>query len=126
MRQIHGVFSDKAGAPGGPYSQAVIVGDLVFLSGSVPNLPDGSFNQESFESQAHTVFQNLAHVAESAGASLEHAIRVGVYLRNMDNFSEMNEIYAQYFNGAVPPARTAISADLPGFEIEVDAILHRA
>jgi len=76
----------------------------------------------SFAGQAQQTFANVAALAEAAGCSLANAVRVGVYLRDMSNFAEMDEIYRQFFPEPLP-ARTTVQSDLPGFEIEVDAIL---
>ncbi|GLY96044.1 RidA family protein [Actinoplanes sp. NBRC 103695] len=118
------VHTDKAAPAGGPYSQAIVAGDTVYLAGSVPALPDGTRVTGSFEEQAHAAFRNLAAVAEAAGGSLDQAVRVGVYLRDFDNFGAMNEVYKQYFGGEHPPVRTTIPVDLRGMEIEVDAVLY--
>jgi 2-iminobutanoate/2-iminopropanoate deaminase len=118
------VSTGNAAPAGGPYSQAVVAGDTVYLAGAVPALPDGTRVNGSFEEQAHAAFRNLAAIAEAAGGSLEQAVRVGVYLRDFDNFAAMNEIYAQYFSGDSPPVRTTIPVALQGMDIEVDAILY--
>ncbi|GAB1693075.1 RidA family protein [Krasilnikovia sp. M28-CT-15] len=118
------VHTDQAAPAGGPYSPAVVAGDTVYLSGSIPARPDGTRVTGSFAEQAHAAFRNLAAVAEAAGASLDQAVRVGVYLRDFADFAELNEIYPQYFRGPVPPARTTVPAALVGFDIEVDAVLY--
>lgn len=118
------ISTPHAGPPGGPYSQAVVAGDFVYLAGAIPALPDGTRVQGSFDDQAHVTFDNLAAVAKAAGASLADAVRVGVYLRDLDDFAAMNKLFAEYF-GDEPPARTTLQADLPGFDIEVDAVLYR-
>jgi 2-iminobutanoate/2-iminopropanoate deaminase len=114
--------SDRAPAPGGPYSQAIVAGNLFFLAGQGPFRPSGEKVAGTFGDEARQTFANLAAVAEAAGGSLADAVRVGVYLRNMDNFAEMNELYREFFPEPLP-ARTTIQSDLPGFEIEVDAVL---
>ena len=118
------VHTDQAAPAGGPYSQAIVAGDTVYLAGAVPALPDGTRVTGSFAEQAHAAFRNLAAVAEAAGASLEQAVRVGVYLKNFGDFAEMNEIYAQYLTGEHPPVRTTIPVDLRNMLIEVDAVLY--
>jgi 2-iminobutanoate/2-iminopropanoate deaminase len=118
------VSTGKAAPAGGPYSQAVVAGDTVYLAGAVPALPDGTRVTGSFEEQAHAVFRNLAAVAEATGGSLDQAVRVGVYLRDFGDFAAMNEIYAQYFTGEHPPVRTTIPVALQGMDIEVDAVLY--
>ena len=118
------VNTDKAAPAGGPYSQAIVAGDTVYLAGAVPALPDGTRVTGSFAEQAHAAFRNLAAVAEAAGGSLDQAVRVGVYLRDFADFAEMNEIYAHYLKGDNPPVRTTLPVALQGFDIEVDAILY--
>jgi 2-iminobutanoate/2-iminopropanoate deaminase len=117
------VTTDRAAPPGGPYSQATVAGDFVYLAGATPKRPDGSPVTGSFVEQARAVFDNLSATAEAAGASLSQAVRVGVYLKDFGDFGELNALFEEYF-GEAPPARTTITADLPGFAIEVDAILY--
>lgn len=111
-----------AAPPGGAYSQAIAASDLVFLAGQGPFTPTGDKVEGRFGDEARQAFANLAAVAGAAGGSLADAVRVGVYLRSMDDFPEMNEIYLDFFPEPLP-ARTTIQSDLPGFSIEVDAIL---
>lgn len=120
---VHSITTNRAAPPGGPYAHATVAGNLVFLAGVTPNLPDGTPVRGDFEEQATAAFRNLEIVAEEAGSSLDQALRVGVYLRDMANFEAMNEFFATYFSQSSPPVRTTICVDLPGFEIEVDAIL---
>lgn len=120
------VFSEKAPRPIGPYSQAVIFNNLVFCSGQIPiDLITGELKAGSIEDQAHKAFQNLATVLESAGSSLDQAIKVTVYFKDLSHFAAVNEIYAGYFKGVLP-ARAAIqAAQLPKDAlIEVDAIAY--
>jgi 2-iminobutanoate/2-iminopropanoate deaminase len=110
-------------APSGAYSQGVAAaGELVFLAGQGPFRPDGSKVNDGFETEARQTFANLAAVAQAAGASLSDAVRVGVFLRDMENFDAMDAIYREFFPEP-RPARTTVQSDLPGFEIEVDAIV---
>ncbi|MFI6579151.1 RidA family protein [Nocardiopsis sp. NPDC050513] len=118
------VTAPDAAPPGGPYSQAVIAGDFVHLAGATPHRPDRSLVDGSFEEQARATFDNLATVAAAAGSSLADAVQARVYLRDLDDFQAMNGIFAEYF-GDEPPARTTVQADLPGFLIEVDAVLYK-
>lgn len=116
------IQTQSAPPPGGAYSQAIAAGNLVFLAGQGPFRPSGEKVEGSFEEQARQTFQNLAAVAEAAGGSLADALRVGVFLRDMGDFPAMNEIYGEFFPEPLP-ARTTIQSDLPGFDIEVDAVL---
>jgi 2-iminobutanoate/2-iminopropanoate deaminase len=116
------IQTQSAPPPGGAYSQAIAAGSLVFLAGQGPFTPSGEKVEGSFDEQARQTFENLAAVAEAAGGSLADAVRVGVFLRNLENFPAMNDIYREFFPEPLP-ARTTIQSDLPGFEIEVDAVL---
>jgi reactive intermediate/imine deaminase len=118
------ILTDKAAPAGGPYSHAVIAGDTIYLAGAIPALPDGTRVTGSFADQAHAAFRNLAAVAEAAGASLDQAVRVGVYLRDFADFPELNKIYAEYIRGENLPVRTTLPVPLVGFDIEIDAILY--
>lgn len=118
----HVVHTDNAAPPGGPYAQAVICGDTVYCAGVTPTRADGTQVHGSFEEQARAAFANLQAVADAAGTSLADAVRVGVYLRDFADFAAMNDLFAEYF-GDQPPARTTVPVDLPGFAIEIDAIL---
>lgn len=116
-------FADDAPKPGGPYSHAVRAGDTIYLAGQVPFDPDTGEQPEGFEAQARQAFRNLEAAARAAGSSLHEAVRVGVYLRDMADFAAMNTVFAEFV--ADPhPVRTTIQSDLPGFAIEVDAVLY--
>ncbi|PZG01943.1 RidA family protein [Micromonospora deserti] len=118
------IATDQAAQPGGPYSQAVVAGDHVYLAGATPVLPDGAWVRGTFAEQARAAFTNLARVAEAAGADLSQAVRVGVYLRDFADFPEMNRIYVEFFGERNLPVRTTLPVALEGFDIEVDAILY--
>jgi 2-iminobutanoate/2-iminopropanoate deaminase len=116
-------FADDAPPAPGPFSHAVRGGHTVYLAGQGPFDPDTGAQPEGFEEQARQTFRNLEAAARSAGASLADAVRIGVYLRDMKDFPVLNAVYEEF----VPPpfpARTTIQSDLPGFAIEVDAVLY--
>ena len=115
-------IADDAPAPAGPYSHAVRAGDMIYLAGQGPFDPETGNQPETFKEQVRLTFENLERTARSAGASLADAVRIGVYLRDMDDFASMNEVYAE----RVPepyPVRTTIQSDLPGLAVEIDAVL---
>ena len=109
----------------GTYSQAVRAGDTVYLSGQIGLDPATMQMAEGVEAQTHRVFRNLAAVADAAGMSLDHAVRMTVYLTDLAHFARVNEIMAQYLREPYP-ARAAVGvASLPrGALVEIDAILH--
>lgn len=119
----HKVHTSGAPSPSGAYSQAIIAGDYMFLSGQGPFDPDGNLVKDSFATEVRQVFDNLAAVAAEAGKTLADAVRVGVFLNDMATFDEMNAIYWDTFPEP-RPARTTIETPLPGFGIEVDAVIY--
>ena len=109
----------------GTYSQAVKVGNLVFMSGQIALNPETmQMVNETVEAEIHQVFKNLSAVAEAAGASLAQVVKVNLYLTDLANFSKVNEIMAQYFSQPYP-ARAAVGvASLPrGAQFEAEAVL---
>ena len=119
------IHSDNAPAAIGTYSQAIRVGEFVFLSGQIPLDPATmELVGGDFEARARRVFDNLTAVAAAAGGSLDQIVKLTVYLTDLDNFAAVNRVMEDYF--AVPyPARAALGvASLPkGADIEADAIL---
>ncbi len=118
------VNTDNAPAAIGPYSQAVITGNLMFTSGQLPIDPaTGKIPEGSIEDHAHIVFKNLAAIAEEAGTSLDNAVKTTVFLADIGNFQTVNGVYAQYFKEPFP-ARSAFQvAALPlGAALEVEAV----
>lgn len=109
----------------GPYSQAVRAGDTVYLSGQIPLDPaTGQLVEGQIEAQARRVFDNLAAVAAAAGATLDHAVRVTIYLTDLGNFAAANAVMAEYFREPYPARVTIGVAALPkGAAIEVDCVL---
>lgn len=121
----HIIHSDRAPAAVGTYSQAVKVGNFVFLSGQIPLVPatmevvDGDFT-----ARARQVFDNLKAVAEEAGGSLNDAVKLTIFLTDLGNFAAVNAVMAEYCKEPYP-ARAAVQvAALPkGVDVEADAIL---
>ncbi|OOV88228.1 RidA family protein [Oceanospirillum linum] len=119
------IHSDNAPAAIGPYSQAVQVGNLVFMSGQIPLNPETmEVITESFEAQTVQVFENLKAVAEAAGGSLENVVKLNIYMPDLGNFAKVNEVMERYFS-APYPARAALGVkELPkGVDVEVEGIL---
>lgn len=117
------IFTDKGAAPKGPYSQGIVAkGRTVYLSGQGPVDPQGVFHLGGFAEQAEMTFDNITTLLEAAGTSWANVVRVGIFLDDLSDFAEMNEIYKRYVV-APYPARTTIQAVLPaGAKIEVDCI----
>ena len=120
------VRTEEAPAPfqGAPYSQAIKAGGLVFVSGQLalhPASPD--LVSDAITEQTEQVFSNLRAILEAAGSSLDRIVKTTVYLRDLDDFQEMNEVYRKYV-GELPPARATIEVSaLPsGALVEIDAI----
>lgn len=115
-----------SGAPQaiGTYSQAVKVGDIVYLSGQIGLEPNSMQLVEGIENQVHRVFKNLSAVAEAAGGSLQDVVKLNVFLTDLGNFALVNSIMAEYFKEPYP-ARAAVGvASLPkGALVEADAIM---
>ena len=110
---IQNVQTDKAPAAIGPYSQAVVWGNLIFTSGQIPLTPEGKLVEGGIEEQTHQVFRNLAAVLEAAGASFRNVVKATVFLKDMNQFGKVNEIYASYFGDHKPARSTVEVARLP-------------
>lgn len=120
------VQTSNAPAAIGPYSQGVVVNNLFYSSGQIPLTPDGVMVEGDIQAQAHQVFRNLKAVLEAAGASLETVVKATVFIKNMDEFARLNEVYAEYFNVHKPARSTIEVARLPKdalVEIEVVALV---
>ncbi|PXF30241.1 endoribonuclease [Pokkaliibacter plantistimulans] len=119
------ISTDKAPAAIGPYSQAVKVGNLVFLSGQIPLDPATmEVVRDSFEAQAVRVFENLKAVAEAAGGTMSDFVKINIFLTDLANFASVNEVMQRYFS-APYPARAAIGVkELPkGVDVEVEGVM---
>jgi 2-iminobutanoate/2-iminopropanoate deaminase len=112
MREI--VLTDRSPKPIGPYSQAIKVNGLLFVSGQVSIDPkNNEFAVGDIQQQTERTLENLKGIVEAAGSKLSHVIKTTVFLKNMSDFAAMNEIYARYFSVA-PPARSTVEvARLP-------------
>jgi 2-iminobutanoate/2-iminopropanoate deaminase len=118
------VLVPGAPRPVGPYSSAVIVGNLVYVSGQSGRDPRTDAVSADVEVQTAVCLQNIATILEAAGSSLSKVVRCGVFLVDMNDFKKMNAVYAQVF-GDHRPARTTVGVrELPGpgLKVEIDAI----
>ena len=122
------VNTSSAPAAIGPYSQGVIAGNLLFVSGQIPlNPADGSLVGDSLESQANQVFENLRAIIQEAGTSFEHVLKLTIYLTDLENFAAVNKVMENYFNEPYPARATVEVSRLPkDVEVEIDAIVELA
>jgi 2-iminobutanoate/2-iminopropanoate deaminase len=121
MKKIASV--DGVPAPRAPYSTYTQAGNLIFVAGQVAMDPQTQKTPESFAAQLHLILKNLKTILESAGSSLENVLKTTVFLKDLSNYAEYNEIYRQYFENGLP-ARSTVVADLvrEDFLIEIEAI----
>ena len=117
------VFTEKVSKPVGPYSQAVISGGFVFVSGQIPIDPKTSKLVEGgIEAQTVQVLENLMNILESINLTLNDVVKTSVYLSDLSDFQSFNRVYSRYFE-VNPPARTTAQAGLmAGVLVEIDAI----
>ena len=121
------VTTDKAPKPLGPYSQAIIDGELIFVAGQGPANPlTGKKEPGDVKVETKRTFENLRAILEAAGSSLDHVLKCNVYLRDINDFAAMNEVYQTFFSAPFP-ARTTIQAGaLPGgIAVEIECIAKR-
>lgn len=123
MKQV--ISTDKAPAAIGPYSQAIEVNGMVYTSGVIPVDPATGEIPAGVEAQARQAFSNLANLLEAAGTSMAQAVKTTVFIKEMNDFGRINEIYAEYFTKPYPARSCVEVARLPKdvlLEIEVIAL----
>lgn len=123
MIELKKVSTDKAPAAIGPYSQAVICGEMLFTSGQIPiNPASGNVEAQTITEQTEQVMQNLGAVLSAAGSSFEKAVKTTCFLADIADFAAFNEVYGKYFT--TKPARSCVAVkDLPkGVKVEVEVI----
>ncbi|MDI1361401.1 RidA family protein [Methylotenera sp.] len=124
---MHVIQTPNAPAAIGPYSQAMVVGDLLFTSGQIPLRPDGTLNEGNITVQTTQVLANLKAVIEAAGSSLDKVVKTTVFLKNLDDFVAMNKVYAETFGSHTPARSTVQVAKLPrDVLVEIEAIVSLA
>src|SRR3989344_1526290 len=119
------VMAGAAPAPVGPYNQAVVIGNLVYTAGQIPLDPvSGQMVGANAGEQAQQVLKNLKAILEAAGSSLPKVVKTTVFLKDLNDFNAMNEVYAKFFDAAIAPARSTIQvARLPKDSlIEIEAV----
>ena len=120
------VHSDKAPAAIGPYSQAMTADGFVFVSGQLPIDPEtGKIPDDSIAHRTHLCLRNMRSIAEAAGGTLADVVKTTIFLTDMNDFKEVNAVYAEYFGEPFPARSTVQVAALPlGSDIEIEAVLH--
>ena len=115
------IRTEKAPLPGGPYSQGLKVGSRVYVAGQRPVDAATGAIPDDFAGQATLVLENVRHVLEAGGATMDDVVKVTVYLSDIANFAAFNALYTTYFSPPFP-TRTTVSCSLRGILVEVDAI----
>lgn len=127
MKKI--ISTDLAPKAIGPYSQGIMVGDLVFLSGQIPVDPNTGeivTGEDAIVAQTHQSMTNVRSILESQGLNFNNVIKSTVFITNMDDFPKVNEVYAQYFEEAYPARSCVQVAKLPkGALVEIEVIAHK-
>lgn len=124
MKRI--IISEHAPAPVGPYSQAVIYGGTMYVSGQIPLDPTtGVLVTGSIEAETHQVMRNISAILEAAGVSFDHVLKCSVFVTDIQDFGRINAVYATYFDEANAPARELVQvAALPkGANVEISVIV---
>ena len=122
MKQV--IQTNNAPQAIGPYSQAILAGDTLYVSGQIPLIPaTGNIVSDKLEEQARQVMENVKAIVEAAGMTLEQVVKTSIFMKNMDDFAEMNEVYAQFFEEPYPARAAFQVAKLPKDAlIEIEAI----
>lgn len=125
MKKI--ISTPKAPAAIGPYSQANFVNGVLYISGQIPVNSETGNVEEGIEKATHQVMKNLEAILTEAGLSFSHVVKATIFLKNMDDFAAMNEIYASYLNPESYPARETVQVScLPkNVDIEISMIAHQ-
>ncbi len=119
------IETPHAPAPIGPYSQAVQVGNMLFISGQIAMNPEsGELETNNLEHETRLVMKNMGEILKAAGADFTHVVKCSIFLSDMNNFARVNEIYGEYFSTKIPPARETVQVSvLPkNVNVEISAI----
>ncbi|APS39637.1 MULTISPECIES: RidA family protein [Salegentibacter] len=123
MKKI--IKTDKAPAPIGPYNQAVLTGNMLYISGQIALNPEtNELETGELKKETTRVMQNLKAILAEAGMNFENVIKTSIFISDMNNFAKINEVYGSYFNAETAPARETVEvANLPKFvNVEISAI----
>jgi 2-iminobutanoate/2-iminopropanoate deaminase len=117
------IFSEAAPRPIGPYSQAIRAGNMIFTAGQVALTEDGTLVDGGAAEQTHKVIANLQAVLQAAGATLGDVVKTTIFLKSMDHFAAVNQVYGEYFGDRAPARSTVEVARLPKDAlVEIEAI----
>lgn len=117
------IATEKAPAAIGPYSQAIEVNGMVYTSGIIPVVPETGEIPEGSQAQAKQALTNLSNLLAAAGSSMDQVVKTTVFIKEMDDFAKINEVYATFFNGAFPSRSCVEVARLPkDVMLEIEAI----
>lgn len=120
------ISTDQAPATIGPYSQAIEVNGMVYTSGIIPVVPATGEIPEGSAAQAKQALTNLSHLLEAAGTSMDHVVKTTVFIKEMNDFGAINEVYQTFFRGAYPARSCVEVARLPkDVMIEIEAIAEK-
>ena len=120
------ISTDKAPSAIGPYSQAIEINNMVYTSGVIPVNPATSEIPEGVEAQANQAFQNLCNLVEASGSKVENIIKTTVFIKEMNDFGKINEIYKNYFKEPFPARSCVEVARLPkDVLLEIEAIAYK-
>jgi reactive intermediate/imine deaminase len=123
--ELQPVKTESAPIPRGPYSQAVRVGDTIYVAGQMPLDPVTNLLVDGdAATQARRVFENIKAIVEAAGSSMDRVVKTTIFLTNVSDFAAVNTVYAEFFTGTLPARSTVGVAALPGngAKLQVDAI----
>ena len=119
------ILTDKAPKPIGPYSQAIFVDNTLYVAGQVGFTLEGKLDSTNIETEVHQALKNVKAIVEAAGLSMQQVVKSTLYVKDLKNWSKINEVYGTYFTKDPPARETVQIADLPKgahFEISVIAV----
>jgi len=118
------IYTDLAPKPIGPYNQAVLTNDTLYVSGQIPIDPkNGMLIQGDISSQAKQVMENLSAVLKAADMNFNQVVKVSIFLKNMDQFALINDVYGKYFEDATAPARETVEVSRLPKDVDIEISL---
>lgn len=119
------IYSDKAPKPIGPYSQAIRIRGLLFVSGQIPmDAKSGELIQTNISEETKKCMENIGHILQEAGMGFDNVVKASIFVKDMKKFGEVNAVYAEFFEGMIPPARETVQvSELPlSVNVEISVI----